>query len=175
MKNHLASKKSLRNYETYLRWRRLVTIERARRPELGPTTIAGQWRDRKLILGLWGKKCQACGTPQIIQGATLGMGTPTRVCINCQTKDQFEDYRFSDKKARIFTFTQDHLADTLDPPAVITTVDFEGGGRAIFDMTDRDLDEVSVEMPVEMTFRKLYYDASRGIHNYFWKTRPVRC
>jgi uncharacterized OB-fold protein len=103
------------------------------------------------------------------------MGTPTRVCINCQAKDQFEDYRFSDKKARVFTFTQDHLADTLDPPAVITTVDFEGGGRAIFDLTDRDPDEVSVEMPVEMTFRKLYYDAPRGIHNYFWKTRPVRC
>ncbi len=175
IKNHLVSKKPLNNYETYLRWRRLVTIERARRPELGPTTIAGLWRDRRLILGLWGKKCKVCGTPQIIQGASMGMGTPTRVCVNCQAKDQFEDYRFADKKAKVFTFTQDNLADTVDPPSVITTVDFEAGGRAIFDMTDRDPSEVYVDMPVEMTFRKLYYDAPRGIHNYFWKTRPVRC
>ncbi|HEY50082.1 MAG TPA: 3-hydroxy-3-methylglutaryl CoA synthase [Dehalococcoidia bacterium] len=175
MKNHLASKKPLKNYESYLRWRRLVTVERARRPELGPTTIAGLWRDRRLILGLWGKKCTACGTPQIIQGASMGMGTPTRICVNCQAKDQFEEYRFADKKAKVFTFTQDNLADTVDPPAVVTTVDFEGGGRAIFDMTDRDPNEVSVDMPVEMTFRKLFYDAPRGIHNYFWKTRPVRC
>lgn len=175
IKNHLASSKPAKNYETYLRWRKLVTVERARRPELGPTTVAGVWRDRRLILGLWGKKCTACGTPQIIQGATMGMGTPTRVCVNCQAKDQFEDYKFADKKATVFTFTHDNLADTADPPAVITTVDFEGGGRAIFDMTDRDPTEVSMGMPVEMTFRKLYYDAPRGIHNYFWKTRPVRC
>ena len=175
IKKHLASKKPLKNYETYLRWRKLVTLERARRPELGPTTVAGVWRDRRLILGLWGKKCKVCGTPQIIQGGTMGMGTPTRVCVNCQAKDQFDEYRFSNKKAKVFTFTQDNLADTLDPPAVITVVDFEGGGRVVFDMTDRDPSEVYVGMPVEMTFRKLYYDAPRGIHNYFWKSRPVRC
>jgi len=27
-------------------------------------------------------------------------------------------------------------------------------------------------MPVEMTFRKVYFD--RGITNYFWKARPIR-
>ena len=173
IKNHLASKRVLANYETYVRWRGLITLEAARRPDRSPTSIAGLWRDRKIILGLWGVKCKVCGTPQYAQGAGLGGSTPLRICVNCQAKDQFEDYRFTDKKAEVFTFTQDNLADTVDPPATITVVDFEGGGRAVFDMTDRDPAEVKVGMPVEMTFRKLYFD--RGVHNYFWKTRPLRC
>jgi uncharacterized OB-fold protein len=52
-------------------------------------------------------------------------------------------------------------------------IDFDGGGRGIFDMTDRGGKDISVGMEVEMTFRKLFTD--RGMHNYFWKTRPIRC
>lgn len=40
------------------------------------------------------------------------------------------------------------------------------------DMTDRDLSEVKVGMPVEMTFRKLRYTG--GIHDYWWKCKPFR-
>ena len=175
IKNHLASKRVLNNYGTYLRWRKLVTLERARRPEQAATSIVAQWRDRRIILGLWGVKCKACGYPQYSQGGGLGGATPIRICVKCQAKDQFEDYCFHDKKAKIFSFTHDNLADSADPPATVTVVDFEGGGRAVFDMTDRDPEEVAVGVPVEMTFRKLFHDPARGIHNYFWKTRPIRC
>ncbi|MCK5653559.1 MAG: OB-fold domain-containing protein, partial [Dehalococcoidia bacterium] len=51
-------------------------------------------------------------------------------------------------------------------------VDFEGGGRGWFELTDRDPDQVKVGMPVEMVLRQMYFD--RGIHNYYWKARPVR-
>jgi len=51
-------------------------------------------------------------------------------------------------------------------------VDFEGGGRMMCDVTDRNPEQVRVGMPVEMTFRKLY--TVGGIHNYWWKARPVR-
>jgi len=175
IKNHLASKRVIDNYGTYLRWRKLLTLERARRPELPVTSIAALWRARRIILGLWGVKCTACGTPQLTYSSHLSGGPPVRVCVNCQAKDQFEDYRFADKKAKIFSFTHDNLADSPDPPATVTVVDFDGGGRGVFDMTDRNPDEVKVGMPVEMTFRKLYHDPARGIHNYFWKTRPIRC
>jgi uncharacterized OB-fold protein len=92
--------------------------------------------------------------------------------VICQAKDEFEDLRFADKKARIFNFTHDNIATTPDPPATNLIIDFEGGGRGMFDMTDRDPDTVEVGMPVEMTFRKLFFD--RGIHNYYWKARPIR-
>jgi uncharacterized OB-fold protein len=39
-------------------------------------------------------------------------------------------------------------------------------------MTDRDPDECKVGMSVEMTFRKMFF--TKGIHNYYWKCKPVR-
>ncbi|MBF8264713.1 MAG: hypothetical protein HW384_577, partial [Dehalococcoidia bacterium] len=50
--------------------------------------------------------------------------------------------------------------------------DMDGGGRIYCLMTDNDPNQVKVEMPLEMTFRRLYEGA--GFHNYFWKCRPVR-
>jgi len=166
IRKHLASKRMVNNYETYLRWRDLLTLEPARRPERPPMSVSELRRERRQLLSLYGQRCTACGTPQYEV-------RPGRICVVCQTKDLFEPYRFADKKARVFTFTQDRLQMSNDPPNTAVVIDFEGGGRAMFDLTDRDPDEVEVEMPVEMTFRKLYFN--RGIHNYYWKARPVRC
>jgi len=172
IKAHLESKKMLTNYEKYLRWRGLIPLEAAQRPELTPTSISALRRDRREVLGLYGVRCKKCGNPQYRPPASAGGRTPSRICVICQAKDEFEDYRFADKKARIFNFTHDNLATTPDPPATNLIIDFEGGGRGMFDMTDRDPDKVEVGMPVEMTFRKLFFD--RGIHNYYWKARPIR-
>lgn len=85
-----------------------------------------------------------------------------------------EDYRFSDKKGTLFTYTGDNLAANIDPPAIYGLVDFDGGGRFWFDLTDCDLDSVKVGMPVEMTFRRRYVDEDSGVYGYSWKAMPVR-
>ena len=72
----------------------------------------------------------------------------------------------------IATFTIDRLAFSMSPPLVAAVVDFDGGGRYPVEMTDMDPSEVKIGMRVEMTFRRLY--TVDGIHNYFWKARPVR-
>ncbi|RLC92147.1 MAG: 3-hydroxy-3-methylglutaryl CoA synthase [Chloroflexi bacterium] len=175
IKKHLESKRMLTNYETYLRWRGIIPLEAARRPEQSPTSLSSLWRNRREILALYGARCLNCGTIQYVNPSanfTTGV-TPIRICAACQSKDRFEPYRFADKKATVFTFTQDNLAASMDPPATVTVVDFDGGGRGVFDMTDRDPAKLEVGMRVEMTFRRLYSD--RGIHNYYWKTRPIRC
>jgi 3-hydroxy-3-methylglutaryl CoA synthase len=169
---HMESKALLTNYEKYLRWRGIIPMEAAARPELTPTSISALRRDRNEILGLYGVKCRKCGHPQYRPPASAGGRTPSRICVMCQAKDDFDDYRFADKRARVFNFTHDHIATTPDPPATNLIIDFDGGGRGMFDMTDRDPDTVEVGMPVEMTFRKLFFD--RGIHNYYWKARPIR-
>jgi uncharacterized OB-fold protein len=38
-------------------------------------------------------------------------------------------------------------------------------------MTDADPDAVRIGTRVEMSFRKL--NTAKGVHNYFWKARPV--
>ena len=72
----------------------------------------------------------------------------------------------------IVTFTIDRLAYSPSPPVVFAVVDFDGGGRLPVELTDVDPTEVAIGGRVEMTFRRLF--TADGIHNYFWKARPVR-
>ena len=44
----------------------------------------------------------------------------------------------------MFSYTHDKLASVVDPPASVVVVDFEGGGRGIFDLTDRDPAKVEI-------------------------------
>jgi 3-hydroxy-3-methylglutaryl CoA synthase len=167
---HLFIKKSYDNYESILKWRDIVPLEAARRPDKQHIRMSATWRDRKILLGLWGVKCRKCGQPQYDNGA---MSTPPiRICAKCQAQDDFDDYCFQGKKGTVFSYTHDQLAPVVDPPASVVLIEFEGGGRAFFDLTDRDPDEIKVGTRVEFTFRKLQLD--RGLTNYFWKVRPVR-
>ncbi len=162
---HLASKSMIANYNKYLRWRELVQVQPAARPPLEarqPSPVA-QWREVPWELRLTGTKCKQCGTPQY---------PPQRVCVNCHAKDNFEPYGFADRPAKVFSFSHDYVMQTADPPVTVTFVDFEGGGRLMCDMTDRDPAAVKVGLPLEMTFRRLYYVG--GIYNYWWKCQPVR-
>ena len=163
---HIESRRELRNYEQYLRWRGLLPIQPAARPpvEERMPSPAAQWREVPWEMRLTGTRCLHCGTPQY---------PPQRVCVTCHTKDEMEPYRFTDVPAKLFSFSHDYVMETLDTPVTVTFVDFEGGGRLMCDMTDRDPDEVVVGMPLEMSFRRLYY--VNGVYNYWWKCQPVRC
>ena len=170
-KRHLESKKMMRSCNDYLKWRDIVPLDQARRPERGHLSVAANWRERYIHLGLWGVKCTSCGTPQYDYGAMTT--TPIRVCAVCQAVDHFEDHCFARKKAKVFSYTHDMLAPSLDPPTSVAMIDFEGGGRSLFDLTDRDPDQIDMGTEVEMTLRKVFSD--RGLNNYFWKARPIRC
>ena len=99
------------------------------------------------------------------------IGQTIRICAVCQSKDTFEDYKFSDKKGKLFSYAIDQLQPTKKPPGLNGVVDFDGGGRLICELTDYDLDKVRIGMPVEMTYRKM--SQGQGIINYFWKAKPV--
>jgi len=168
VKKHLGSKKELASYEKYLAFRNLAPMDLGMRGELNiRTPMSALFRERKVVLALYGSKCKKCGTPQYPY---------QRVCVNpdCGAIDQMEDYRFSDKKGVVFTYTGDNLAASIDPPSIYGLVDFDGGGRFWFDFTDCDLDSVKVGMPVEMTFRRRYIDEPSGVHGYSWKAMPIR-
>ncbi|MDP2744032.1 MAG: 3-oxoacyl-[acyl-carrier-protein] synthase III C-terminal domain-containing protein [Dehalococcoidia bacterium] len=160
----LATKKMLSSYEKYLAFRNLVPVEPARLPGPPAPSAMVLWRRRKEILGLYGGKCRACGTTQY---------PPQRVCVQCQAKDQFDDYKFADKQGQLFTFCLDYVTSpSPDPPTAYCWVDFEGGARIVSPMTDFTPEEIKVGMTIEMTFRR--FQQKDGISNYFWKCRPVR-
>jgi hydroxymethylglutaryl-CoA synthase len=163
MKVHLATKRIVDDYRIYLQWRDLLVFEAQPTPPGGHISSSAQLRDRCQIFPLRGLKCRACGGIHY---------PPQRVCPKCKTKDQFDEMRLSDKKGKIFTFSADNLCSRREAPRVTAIVDFEGGGRMATIMTDRVLEEVEVGMTVEMSFRKLA--SQDGVHNYFWKSIPVR-
>ena len=161
---HLNSGKPLDSYETYARWRDVwVTDAASRRPQAQSPSVSALWREGDRNIRFYGAKCNQCGFVQY---------PPQRVCVNCQARDDSSPVRLSDKPGRVFTYSMDYLAGTTDTPLVIAVVDFDGGGRALCMVTDRELDEVQVGMPVEMSFRKLR--VVNGIHNYYWKAVPQR-
>jgi len=162
MKGHLASKRVTTDYKKYLIWRGILPQETIPGP-VGFLSAPAAWREREANFRLHGVKCQVCGTVQF---------PPQRVCTKCHSKDQFETYRLSDKKARIFTFAMDYVSPAPELPTVTTTIDFEGGGRMECYMTDREVEQVKPGLSVEMSFRKLF--VKDGVHNYFWKSIPLR-
>ncbi len=162
MKRSLAAKMMMRSYDDYLAYRGFAASD----PEgFGGASASIIHRERDAIYALHGVKCLTCGTVQF---------PPQRVCTNCHTKDNFEPYNFAEKKGKVFTFTLKYGGDIpgFARPGVDTMVDFEGGGRALFGMTDMIADEVKVGMDVEMSFRTL--GAGGGIHNYYWRCMPPR-
>ena len=163
VRGHLESKLPVKSYDEYARWRALLPTAASRRPAPPTPSVSALWRETDKNLRLHGSRCRSCGYLQY---------PPQRVCVNCQTTDSFEAVRLSDQGAEVFTYSMDYVAGSVDVPLVITVINFNGGGRMMCMMTDREIDDVKINMPVEMTFRKLH--TVGGIHNYYWKSMPVR-
>ena len=160
----LNSGKALDSYETYARWRDVwVSDAASRRPQAQSPSVSALWREGDRNIRFYGATCNQCSFVQY---------PPQRVCVNCQARDDSTPLRLSDKPGRVFTYSMDYLAGTTDTPLVIAVVDFDGGGRTLCMITDRELNEIQIGMPVEMSFRKLR--VVNGIHNYYWKAVPQR-
>ena len=163
IKKNLASKRVIDDYRAYLISHGLLNWEPGRRPPYWNVSRTAMWRETKQIFAFSGTKCRVCGNVQY---------PPHRICINCQAKDQFDDFRFSDQKAKVFSFVLDYLSSFLDVPLAIAVIDFEAGGRFYTPLTDKVAEEIKVGLPVEMTFRKLF--STDDVHQYFWKAMPLR-
>ncbi len=164
----LTNKAELQNYQKYLVWRDILPGDLGLRAEEDLwTRWSLLWRKRKDVLGLWGSKCKRCGTPQF---------PSQRICVNpdCGAVDEMEEFCFSDKIGHIASYTGDILASSYNPPAIYGSIQFEVGGKYMFDFTDCDLDSLAVGMPVYMSFRRKYYDEKRDIVGYFWKAVPMK-
>jgi hydroxymethylglutaryl-CoA synthase len=151
-------KRTLPSYGRYARFRRLMRKD----PGLGDVSSPViTFRDRGELLPLRGGRCPGCGVIQFPRH---------RVCIECGHDGGLEDVVLG-RRGTLFTFTNDYLFESPDPPTTHGVVDLEGGGRVYLQLTDCDADRVAIGMPLELTFRRLHDGG--GFHNYFWKARPA--
>lgn len=166
LSDYLASKIYLESYGKYLRFRDLMEWEVDRRPP-PRTSLPVYYRESKQLLRLIGQKCNQCGHEQFPR---------QRRCIWCQAQMEklgdYEDIEFAGKKGVLFSYSLDERAPVMDLPNVGCVVDLEGGARYYGLMTDRDIHKIKLGIEMEFTFRRI--NDAQGVHNYFWKARPIR-
>jgi 3-hydroxy-3-methylglutaryl CoA synthase/uncharacterized OB-fold protein len=158
---HLARRRPLKGYDSYLRARGLDPREWEAGTDPGLSATI-HFRERDADVGLVGGRCQACGQVHLPR---------PRVCYRCHTKDRFEPYRLSDKRGRVLSYTFDHFFPAAEPPTIMAMTEVEGC-RLHVQLADATPEQVRLELPVEYVFRKIH-DAG-GKPNYFWKASPVR-
>jgi 3-hydroxy-3-methylglutaryl CoA synthase len=160
---NLQSKLMMENYGKYIKYRRLMEFESTPDYRLR-TSLPEIWRDKQWVFRFHGHKCNNCGKTQFPM---------QRLCMYCQARaEHLEEVPLSDRKGVLVTYSMDDRALVVDPPNVLCAVNLEGGCRIFGQMTDRDINNIQIGMPMELTFRRI--TDALGVHNYFWKTRPAR-
>ncbi len=160
--DQVATSGSALAYATFLSWRGFLTREPPRRPDPAGPAAPPSLRSSGYKYGFVGHRCIECGTLHL---------PAVRVCVNCKAIDRMVDVSMADAVGTVATFTIDRLAFSPSPPVIAAVVDFDGGGRFACELTDADPERVAIGDRVEMTFRKII--TAGGVHNYFWKARPL--
>lgn len=150
-------------YAKFLAARGLLAIEPPRRPEPARTSSSAAARGSDWKFGFVATQDRESGAVHM---------PPGRVSMVGGNVDDMTPLPMADETGTIVTFTIDRLAYSPSPPVIFAVVDFDGGGRLPVELTDLDVADVAIGGRVGMTFRRL--SSSDGIHNYFWKARPVR-
>lgn len=166
LKGWMDVRMKLPSYGKYLQFRNLMERSVDRRPA-PRTSLPVLYRERLGLTRLIGMRCKECGHEQFPR---------VRRCMWCQSvvekPEEYEDVALSGQKGQLFSYSLDQRSPIPDLPNVTCVVNLEGGARFFGLMTDRDAGNLSVGMPMEFTFRKI--NDAQGMHNYFWKIRPVR-
>jgi hydroxymethylglutaryl-CoA synthase len=164
---HLARRREEKNYQRFLSFNELVTMERGMRSEVDKATaLSALYRKRDMLTGFIGGRCSICGTVQFPK---------SNICVNpnCNAAHTQEDQPFADLPGKIMSYTADELTYTPDPPACYGMIQFEVGGRIMMDFTDIDPKDLDVGRPMDMVFRVKERDPQRGFIRYFWKAAPA--
>ena len=141
-------------YGKFLAWRGMLPVEPPRRPEPARVSASASARHEEWKFGFVGRRDPETNAPQL---PPLPTGTGSAA--------------MADIPGTIAAYTVDRIAYSPSPPIVFAIVDFDGGGRFPVELTDVAESDVQVGDRVEMTFRRLF--TADGIHNYFWKARPI--
>jgi uncharacterized OB-fold protein len=150
-------------YGKFLAWRGGLAVEGPRRPPPSRISASVSARNREYKYAFVGARDRSSGALHL---------PPARYSMEGDAFDDMDAAPMSEVEGTIATFTIDRIAYSPSPPIVFAVVDFDGGGRLPVELCDLDADALQIGDRVELTFRRLY--TADGIHNYFWKARPVR-
>ena len=122
------------------------------------------WRLRDQRYRLKGSVCKSCGFYSF---------PPRQICPKCKSHDY--DHYFFRGRGTVYTYTTiyqgpEHFARMI--PYIIAIVELEEGPKVTAQITDSDLNNVYIGMPVELVIRKFYESGDKGPILYGYKFRP---
>ena len=125
------------------------------------------WREIGSRYNLIGSKCGNCGKIDF---------PPRAVCPDCGRRSvgKMHRHRLSGK-GNVVTYTIIHDAPTqfdLQKPYVIAIIETDEGVRLTSQVIDAKLEDVTIGMKVQATFRKLGAEGEAGVIHYGYKFRP---
>lgn len=167
VKGALGRRRTETSYDRFLTFNGLSSKDHGKRAEVDrQTALTTLYRNRAMLTGFVGGRCEKCGTVQFPR---------SHYCVNpaCDALDSQAPHPMADTPGRVLTWTADSLTFSPDPPAYFGMVEFEGGGRLMLDFTDVDPDTLDIGVPVRMQFRVREVDLERGFKKYFWKAAQV--
>jgi uncharacterized OB-fold protein len=129
------------------------------------TEIARHWRLKAQRYQLVGEVCPKC----------YGKIFPPRdVCPYCADQEAQAHFQFSGR-GEVFSHTTVYYAPEGyedQAPYAVALVKLEEGPLVTAQLTDVNLDEVEIGMPVEMVTRKIRAQGDEGLIIYGYKFRP---
>ncbi len=150
------------SYGRFLSWRQMLVTEPPNRPTPSRPSTPAAHRRSDWKFGLVGSRDRASQMVHL---------PPARVSQKGGATDDMAPSPMAQHTGTVAAFTVDRLVYSPSPPVVFAVVDFDGGGRVPLELTDVNAQDVHVGMRVTPTFRRLF--TADGVHNYFWKARPV--
>ena len=155
------------NYFRYQSFNNLCKQDLGKRSEVDKVTyMSALYRNRKLLNGFVGGKCENCNTVQIPKSV---------YCVNpeCKAFSSQVDYSLANSRGKVVTWTADSLTFDFSPPAYFGLVEFEEGGRIMMDFTEVEPESFDSGTSVSMHFRIRQIDERRGFRRYFWKAKQI--
>ena len=129
--------------------------------------VAHHWRRFSERYGLIGSRCVSCDHHFY----------PTSIiCPKCRRKGKIVEHKFTGK-GKVFSFTTIRVAPEgfeKYTPYVVAIVELEEGAMVVSQVVDCSSEDVSIGMPVEMTFRKISEEGKSGLILYGFKFRPLK-
>lgn len=128
-------------------------------------SVSRYWREIPERTRLEGQKCASCGNVNY---------PPRARCLKCGSS-ALEPYKLPDKGSLIsFTVIRNPPSGfERYAPYVLGLVELKDGTRITAQITDVELNDLKIGMPVESVFRKISEDGDAGIICYAIKFRPL--
>lgn len=127
--------------------------------------VSRHWRLKSQRYNLVGETCNNCG---------VKLFPPRDVCLECEAPAQ-DLYTFTGL-GEVYSYTTIYDAPAgfeHNAPYTVALVKLEEGPLVTAQLTDVDVNEIQIGMPVEMVTRKLRTDGPEGMIVYGYKFRPA--